>query len=161
MSEPTPGPEHEPDARPGQPAPVPGRFLKKSKLSARRPHVQRLRAVRTGERTAAVHIGWPESTGPVPTGSALYAQALAVAEATQREDHLLETAPLEVTVHVHAPEPPAADGAAMEVLLDLSDLPTVQLEMHFSGLAPTTETLDWFLDAIVSASWALVENPDE
>jgi hypothetical protein len=33
--------------------------------------------------------------------------------------------------------------------------------MHFSGLAPTTETLDWFLDAIVSASWALVENPDE
>jgi hypothetical protein len=161
MSEPPPGPEQEPDAQPRQPAQVPGRFLKRSKLSARRPHIRRLRAVRTGERTAAVYIGWPESTGPVPSASALYAQALAVAEAAQREDHLLETVPLQVTVHVHAPDPPAGGEGAMEVLLDLSDLPTVQLEMHFYGLAPTTETLDWFLDAVVSASWVLVETIDE
>ncbi|HST73504.1 hypothetical protein [Kocuria rosea] len=160
MSEPTPDPAPDPEAQPEHPVPVPGRFLKKSKLSAHRPHVHRLRAVRTGERAAAVYIGWPENTGPVPTGSALYAQALAVAEATHREDHLLETVPLQVTVHVHAPEPPAP-GGAMEVLLDLSGLPTVQMEMHFYDLAPTTETLDWFLDAMVSASWALVETSEE
>lgn len=160
MSETSPAPDHEPRTPPEQSGPVPGRFLKRSKLSARRPHVQRLRAVRIGERSAAVYIGWPESTGPIPTGAELYIQALAVAEATHQEDHLLETVPLQVTVHVHTPGPPAT-GHAMEVLLDLSDLPTVTMEMHFHDLPPTTETVQWFLNAIVSASWVLVETADE
>ncbi|GGG68796.1 hypothetical protein GCM10011374_36500 [Kocuria dechangensis] len=155
MDKPSPTPEPEPHAHPER-HPIPGDNTEESKLAAKRPHVERLKVVRTGARAATVYIGWPDSPGNPPTATTIYEQARAYAHATGREDHLLETSPMRVAVHLHttAPELP---GPSVEVLMDLSRLPKAGIETHFYGLEPTDETLDWFLDAVVAASWALAE----
>lgn len=155
MTDPHPGPEDEPP-EPPEPLPVPGDVVEGSKLAARRPHVERLRVVRTGRVSATVYLGWPDSPGSPPTAVTVYERARVLAHATGREDHLLQTSPLRVQVHLHSSEPEIT-GAGMEVLMDLSGLPTARIEMHFYALEPTPETLDWFLDAAVATSWALTE----
>ena len=101
---------------------VPGERIRDPKLSALRPHVERLRAVRTGEWEAALYVGWPESSlEGVPIAPMIYEQARVLARATDREEHLLEVVPWTVDVRVAPQEPEVSGQEGMVVLMDLSD----------------------------------------
>ena len=135
---------------------VPGEVVEKSTLADRRPDVNRLRAVHTGEGAATLYVGWPENSDTLALPARIYEQARAFAQATKREDRLLEAPAVEVEVIVFAPGP-ELEEPSVAVLMDLSDLPLAQIEMHFAGLETDEETLDWFIDVVVAGSWKLVE----
>lgn len=133
-----------------------GEPIQRSKLTALRPHVDRLRAVRTGPGEAALYIGWPECAGAAVAAPRIYELARAFSQASGRQDRLLENQPVDVQVHVHAAEP-ELEGESMTVLMDLSGLPLVHLEVQIDGLEVAGETLDWFLDVVVAGAWRIVE----
>jgi hypothetical protein len=54
---------------------VPSEVVEKSNLADRRPDVNRLRAVRTGEGTATLYVGWPENTDTLALPARVYEQA--------------------------------------------------------------------------------------
>ena len=86
-------PEHEPHPDPDDvlgSLQVPGEVVEKSTLADRRPDVNRLRAVRTGEGTATLYVCWPENSDTLALPARIYEQARAFAQATKREDRLLE-----------------------------------------------------------------------
>lgn len=136
---------------------IAGEAIETSKLAALRPHVNRLRAVRTAQDRAELYVGWPENTDTFALAARVYDQARAFAQATRREDRLLEAPAVEVDVHVHV-EDPVAETPAMTVLMDLSDLPLAQLEVRIEDLDVCKETLDWFLDVVVAGAWKIVES---
>lgn len=156
MSSSDPAQPTEPGQEPQKPLDVPGEVVERSKLAERRPDVDRLRAVRTGERSAILYVDWPES--PAVQGSApqIFDRVRAFVQATRRQDRLLEAVPMEVEVFVRAPGP-ELEGPSVAVLMDLSDLPMAQIEMHFCGMDTTGESLDWFIDVVVAGTWKLVE----
>lgn len=155
MSDPAHDPHPDPDDVLGA-LQVPGEVVEKSALADRRPDVNRLRAVRTGEGTATLYVGWPENTDTLALPARVYEQSRAFAQATRREDRLLETPAVEVEVIVFATGP-ELEEPSVAVLMDLSDLPLAQIEMHFAGLETNEETLDWFIDVVVAGAWKLVE----
>lgn len=156
MSDSGPEPSAEPHQEPQEPLGVPGEVVERSKLAERRPDVDRLRAVRTGERTATLYVDWPESPRTQHLAPQIFDRARAFAQATRRNDRLQETVPLEVEVFVRAPGP-ELEGPSVAVLMDLSDLPMAQIEMHFCDLDTTEETLDWFIDVVVAGTWKIAE----
>lgn len=92
---------------------VPGEVVENSNLADRRPDVNRLRAVRTGEGTATLCVGWPENSDTLALPTRISEQARAFAQATEREDRLLETPAVAVEVIAFGPgpeleEPPVA-----------------------------------------------------
>jgi hypothetical protein len=121
----------EPDEQPR--LQVPGEVVERSKLIDRRPAVSRLRAVRTGEASATLYVGWPENSDTLALAPRVYEQARALAQAIRREDRLLEDPLLEVELLVHA-EGPELEGPSVVVLMDLSDLPLAEIEMHFTDM---------------------------
>ena len=150
---------HEPNSEPDDALDalqVPGEVVEKSTLADRRPDVNRLRAVHTGEGAATLYVGWPENSDTLALPARIYEQARAFAQATKREDRLLEDPAVEVEVIVFAPGP-ELEEPSVAVLMDLSDLPLAQIEMHFAGMETDEETLDWFIDVVVAGSWKLVE----
>ena len=109
-----------------------------------------------GEGAATLYVGWPENSDTLALPARIYEQARAFAQATKREDRLLEAPAVEVEVIVFAPGP-ELEEPSVAVLMDLSDLPLAQIEMHFAGLETDEETLDWFIDVVVAGAWKLVE----
>jgi hypothetical protein len=112
-------PEHDPDPDPDpdldnvpDELQVPGEVVEKSNPADRRPDVDRLRAVRTGEGTATLCVGWPEDSDTLALPARICEQGRASAQTTRREERL--------------PSPPMrADGRSDDDSSgDRGDLPT-------------------------------------
>lgn len=100
MADPARDPHPDPDDMLDAPQ-VPGEVVEESNVADRRPDVNRLRAVRTGEGTAALYVGWPENSDTFALPARIYEQARAFAQATKREDRLPARAPLIVGGVLH------------------------------------------------------------